>query len=112
MASAADGNLPAGQRTIDRWFDVSAFATPRQYTFGNSGNFVLIGPGYFNTDLGIHRNFRVTERVRMSFRWEMFNSFNRANFNNPNVSIGTTSAGLVSGTLPARIMQMGLKIGF
>jgi len=107
-----DGNLPAGQRTIDRWFDISAFATPRQFTFGNSGTFVLEGPGYFNTDLGIHRNFRFTERAALSFRWELFNSFNRANFNNPNASIGTASAGQISGTQPARIMQMGLKLQF
>jgi hypothetical protein len=108
----ANGNLQVGQRTVDRWFDVSAFATPRQFMFGNSANYVLIGPGYFNTDLGIHRNFRVTEKAQMSFRWEMFNSFNRANFNNPNAVIGTTSAGQISGTLPARIMQMGLKMTF
>lgn len=106
------GNLPAGQRTIDRWFDIGAFVTPRQFTFGNSGTFVLEGPGYFNTDLGIHRNFRFTERTALSFRWELFNSFNRANFNNPNASIGTASAGQISGTLPARIMQIGLKLQF
>jgi hypothetical protein len=106
-----DGNLPSG-RTIDRWFDLNAFATPRQFTFGNSANFVLIGPGYFNTDLGIHRNFQVGERAKLSFRWEMFNSFNRANFNNPNATIGTAPAGQISGTLPARIMQFGLKLNF
>jgi hypothetical protein len=107
-----DGNLPTGQRTIDRWFDLNAFATPQQFTFGNSANFVLIGPGYFNTDLGVHRNFQVGERAKLSFRWEMFNSFNRANFNNPNATIGTAPAGQISGTLPARIMQFGLKLNF
>jgi len=107
-----DGNLPTGQRTIDRWFDLNAFATPRQFTFGNSANFVLIGPGYFNTDLGVHRNFQVGERAKLSFRWEMFNSFNRANFNNPNATTGTAPAGQISGTLPARIMQFGLKLNF
>jgi len=61
--------------------------TPRQFTFGNSGTYVLEGPGYFNVDLGIHRNFRLTEYAGLSFRWELFNSFNRANFNAPNTSI-------------------------
>ena len=64
----ANGNLPTGQRTIDRWFDLSAFTTPRQFTFGNSGTYVLEGPGYFNVDLGIHRNFRLTEHAGLSFR--------------------------------------------
>jgi hypothetical protein len=31
-----DGNLPSDQLTIDHWFDLTAFATPAQYTFGNS----------------------------------------------------------------------------
>ena len=86
--------------------------TPPQFTFGNAGNRILEGPGYFNVDLGVHRNFRITERVRMSFRWEMFNAFNRANFLVPNAAIGAAPAGQISGTLPARIMQMGLKLNF
>jgi Carboxypeptidase regulatory-like domain/TonB-dependent Receptor Plug Domain len=107
-----DGNLPKNERTIDRWFDIGAFTTPRQFTFGNAGNRILEGPGYFNVDLGVHRNFRLTERLKMSFRWEMFNAFNRANFLAPNSSIGTAAAGQISGTLPARIMQLGLKLNF
>ena len=41
----ADGNLPGGQRTIDRWFDLAAFATPAQFTFGNSGQWNSGRPG-------------------------------------------------------------------
>jgi len=107
-----DGNLPNDQQTIDRWFDPSAFAIPAQFTFGNSGRNVLEGPGYFNVDMGVHRNFQVRESVRLIYRWEMFNSLNRANFNNPNASIGNSTAGQISGTRPARIMQMALKLTF
>ena len=39
-----NGNLPASQRGIGKWFDTSCFATPRAGTFGNSGAFVLEGP--------------------------------------------------------------------
>jgi hypothetical protein len=105
-------NLPPGQRTISAWFNAAAFATPAQYTFGNSGTGVLAGPGYFNVDAGIHRNFRITERMKMSFRWELFNTFNRANFTNPNAQIGGSSAGVISGTQAARIMQAALKLTF
>jgi TonB dependent receptor len=107
-----DGNLPISERTIDRWFDVGAFGTPAQFTFGNAANRILEGPGYFNVDLGVHRNFPITERVKLSFRWEMFNAFNRANFLTPNANIGTAPAGQISSTLPARIMQFGLKLNF
>ena len=105
-------NLPPDQRTISQWFNVAAFATPAQYTFGNAGTGILVGPGYFNVDTGIHRNFRITEKIRMSFRWEFFNAFNRANFTNPNAQIGGSSAGVISGTQAARIMQAALKLTF
>ncbi|MEO7146146.1 MAG: hypothetical protein ABI165_21845, partial [Bryobacteraceae bacterium] len=109
----ADGNLNSGgDRTIDHWFDVGAFVAPAQYTFGNAGSGILVGPGYFNVDLGIHRNFPIKDRYTLSYRCEMFNSFNRANFNTPNASIGSALAGQISGTGPARILQMALKVIF
>lgn len=108
----ADGNLPAGNRSIDRWFDLAAFMAPPQFTFGNAGRGILVGPGLFNVDLGVHRNFAVTERKYVSFRWEMFNAFNRANFGDPNASIGNNVAGQISGTQPARIIQLALKLIF
>jgi hypothetical protein len=108
----ADGNLPADQRTIDRWFDVGAFAPAAQYTFGNAGRGILEGPGNFNVDLGIHRDFPIRERFRVTYRWEMFNAFNRANFNDPNAVTSSTQAGQISSTAPARTMQMALKFVF
>ncbi|MBM3740914.1 MAG: hypothetical protein FJW39_34660 [Acidobacteria bacterium] len=99
-----DGNLPESSRTIDRWFDLAAFAPAAQFTFGNSGRGILTGPGNFNVDLGIHRNFKISEGKRLSFRWEMFNAFNRPNFGLPNSAIGNPVAGQISGTAPARII--------
>lgn len=107
-----DGNLPVGERTIDRWFDLGAFAAAPQYSFGNAGRGILEGPGNFNLDLGVHRNFRFGERFRLSFRWEMFNALNRANFAIPAAAIGNPQAGQIAGTAAARIMQMALKLNF
>jgi hypothetical protein len=107
----ASGNLSSGQ-TIYHWFDTSAFAAPALYTFGNSGTGILTGPGYFDVDLGVVRTFRLTERFALNARAEAFNAFNRANFNAPNATIGTASAGVISGTLPARVIQLALKLAF
>ncbi len=42
------------------------------------------GPGFFNTDLGLGKNFPITaERVSMKFRADAFNAFNHPNFQNP-----------------------------
>lgn len=107
-----DGNLDDSERTIDRWFDIGAFQSPAQFTFGNAGRGILVGPGNFNVDLGVHRNFRLSEQWRMSFRWEMFNAFNRANFGLPNAAIGNPLVGQISATATARIMQLALKVNF
>jgi hypothetical protein len=105
-------NLDVDQRTLSRWFNVQAFSIPQPYTFGNAGAFILVGPGLFTADLGIHRVFSIRERARLTYRWEMFNSLNRANFQNPNASIGSSAAGTISSTYAARSMQMSLKLTF
>jgi len=108
----ADGNLPAGQRTLSHWFDTSAFVVQPQYTFGNAGNYILEGPGYFNVDFGIHRDFKITETTKATFRWEMFNTLNHANFSNPNANVGNALYGQITATLPARSQQVALKLTF
>jgi hypothetical protein len=105
--------LPSGvDQSIYHWFNTAAFAIPAQYTFGNSGNGIILGPGYFNLDAGIHREFAIKERMRLTFRWEMFNTLNHTNFNNPNAVIGTAPAGTISSSLPARSQQVALKLVF
>mgnify|MGYP005810121893 CR=1 FL=1 len=108
----SDGNLPSGQRTIDHWFDTSAFAAPAAYTFGNSGTGIIRGPGFFQSDISLVRHFAITERVRLRFQMEAFNAFNRANFDSPNATIGTAQAGVISSTQPARIVQVAAKVLF
>ncbi len=105
-------NLPVDQRTITHWFNTAAFSIPAQYTWGTAGTGILVGPGYFTFDAGIHRTFPIKERFKVTFRAEMFNAFNHTNFNNPNAVIGSSSAGVISAAYPSRVMQMALKANF
>lgn len=107
----ASGKLSSGQ-SITRWFDTSAFVAPSQFQFGNSGTGILTGPGYFNVDLTLERHIVFRERYDLNIRGESFNSFNRANFNNPGSTIGTATAGVISGTQAARILQVAVKLAF
>lgn len=69
------------------------FAIPAPGTNGNSGRNIFNGPSYWNVDLGITKQFTITERINLQFRAEFFNAFNHANFDNPLTSTdGTTSA--------------------
>jgi hypothetical protein len=63
-------------------------------------------------DLTLERRFVLTERFSADLRGETFNTFNRANFNNPNATIGTTTAGVISSTQSPRVMQVALKVNF
>ena len=60
----ASGELPSSERTIDRWFDVSAFTAPAQFTFGNSGRNILRGPGTKQIDLSLFKSFPFRSAAR------------------------------------------------
>lgn len=109
---ACNGNLSADQRSLSHFFDTGCFVAPAQFQFGNSGSGILVGPGDFNLDLSIHRIFPIGERFRVVYRAEMFNAFNHANFDNPNATIGTATAGVISGAAAGRVIQMALKFAF
>jgi hypothetical protein len=99
------------------WFNTAAFAAPGQYTFGNSGIGILEGPGAFQLNTSLSKNFNLTEQKYFQFRWEAYNLTNRVNYDAPSSSNGGTT--LTSGNFgrlisaqPARYMQVALKFIF
>jgi hypothetical protein len=76
---------------IYQWYDKSAFAAPSAGRFGTCGTNSLWGPRLVNLDLGLDRNFVLTERVRLKFRAEAFNASNTPHHSNPtsNFNSGT-----------------------
>jgi hypothetical protein len=117
----ADGTLPEDQRTVDRYFDTSAFvpisSTPGNANFvpnqifGNSGVGVVRGPGLVNLDFNVAKTFALNERVSAQLRGEFFNALNRANFGVPGVTVGAGFGQIVS-AYEARIIQLALKLKF
>ena len=106
------GDLPASQRSIDRWYDLAAFAIPQQYTYGNGGRNILVGPRTNVMDLKIGKNFNFAERYRVELRCEMFNFTNTPNFGAPNGTLNAPNAGMITGAGSPRIVQFGLKLAF
>lgn len=106
-----DPNLTRGERTVDRWYDRTAFATPAQFNFGNSARNVIRAPGLVNLDLLIARNFQVTERFRIEFRAELYNATNSVHLGRPNVTTNAAQAGRITSTQsPNRQVQFGLRL--
>jgi hypothetical protein len=104
-----DGTLPASQRSIDRWFDVSAFAVQPQYTYGNSGHNILFGPGQRNLDLSLSKSFHITEAKRLQFRAESFNLTNTPAFGQPGATVNGLGVGQITSAGDPRRIQFGLK---
>lgn len=104
-----NGNLPSGEQTIDRWFDVGAFTVPANYTYGNGGRNILYGPGFRNLDLNLSKNFFITEGKRFEFRAEAFNASNTPHFGLPAANVNINTAGRISSSGAPRQIQFGLK---
>jgi hypothetical protein len=117
----ADGNLPAGDRTPERWFDPSAFVAvpavdpatglPR---FGNSGRNVLIGPGLNVVDATLAKSVRLYGRSRLTLRLEAFNLLNTPNYDLPdrNLSNANTVGTISALTRPPRQVQFAARFDF
>ena len=99
--------------TVDRWFDLAAFTTPATFTYGNAGRNILYGPGRWNFDLSLFKEFRVKNEVRLQFRTECFNCLNHTQFDLPNAAIGAGNAGTITAIVGTpRQIQFGAKVVF
>lgn len=113
------------ERTIDRWFDTSAFV--RSKCDGCAGEGIFLGPkGYGNAgtslfdapaqktwDFACFKEFHPMEGHRIQFRFEAFNFLNTPQFSAPSRSLGAADFGRINSTVVNnREMQLGLKYIF
>ena len=104
------------------WFSTSSFATPPALTFGNIGRNALNGPGFFDLDLSLFKNVRMTEKLALELRAEAFALTNSPQFSNPNATLGSSSFGAVTSVIASgsgvngvgggRAIQLGAKLTF
>ena len=105
---------------VDVWFNKNAFNQGYSADFlnGNFGNASrnnpkLRSPWNFNENFSLAKNFPVTERVKIAFRFEGFNVLNRVRWGGANGTLSSTTFGKVTtqGNTPRR-MQASLKVSF
>jgi Carboxypeptidase regulatory-like domain len=94
--------------TKAQWWNPTAFALPAPGTFGNASINSLRGPGYWNDDLSLFKDFPLTERYRVQFRAEAFDVFNHPNLGYP----GNSSQANFSGTSTGADGAVTYKNGF
>ncbi|MDQ1470884.1 MAG: hypothetical protein QOJ99_2364 [Bryobacterales bacterium] len=112
---AGTPRVDCGSGKITRCINIDAFALPALYTYGDTPRNFLRGPGYVNFDWSLFKNFTITERTKLQFRWETFNTLNHPNFSNPNSTFvpGSTAFGTITALAGnMRQQQFGLKLLF
>ena len=94
------------------------FVNPKLYsanalgTFGNAGHNSLRGPGYFDIDVALTREFHLAERLRLQARGEAFNILNHPNFGLPNGNVASAAFGQITAAFDPRILQGSMKLVF
>jgi hypothetical protein len=121
---------PASGLKAHQYINVSCFAAPTQV--GQNGPTILpaiYGPTYFNWDMGLFKNFAITESQRLQFRFNLFNWMNHPlwSFNGSNLSLGysqdtaannlamtqnNANFGYTTQKQGHRIIEMGVKYYF
>jgi hypothetical protein len=127
-ASATSLNSPGNSQTADQvlptvrilgghgpgnpYFDPNAFAAVTTARFGNSGRDILRGPGVFNLNASVFRDFSINERFRLQFRAEGFGVTNTPQFGNPGATVGTSTYDIISSSTGERQIRLALKLSF
>jgi hypothetical protein len=103
---------PSGVSRVKEYFNKAAFTQATLGTFGDVGRNSLYGPGYGDVDSSIFKDLFQESRVHAQFRAEAFNTFNRANFNNPSSTVSSGTFSQITGANSPRVLQFGLKLMF
>jgi hypothetical protein len=78
---------------------LSPFYVPCAGAVGNSRRNQLTGPGLSQWDMSLFKNTKITEKLSVELRWEVYNLLNRANFHHlpDNLFLGSCTNVLAGG---------------
>jgi hypothetical protein len=129
---------PTGGAFCKQWLNPAAFSIPVVGTAGNLGAYIVYGPGFWQWDQQLSREFAIREGQKLEVRVESFNVTNSLRIGNPQVSVGSPTFGLITNDMtpppgvsnpyawenspyslagnstnsPARVVQFALKYVF
>lgn len=90
------------------YFDISSFArVTMPGVFGNAGRDIVRGPGYFNFDASLYRDFKIWERLSFELEADAYSLTNTPHFSNPTSDINSGNFGKVTSTLAVANASLG-----
>ncbi len=105
-------SLPSSERSANRWFNTDAFAAAPNDRRGNSRVGMVQGPHFYEWDLSLRKNFPIYGTARMTLRADVFNVFNRVNFDDPETTVTDDDFGAISEAKIPRQMQLSVRFEF
>jgi hypothetical protein len=106
------GNPNLSSPGVHEWFNMTDFAQPAIYQFGNEGVGIIRAAGIVDTDLSLQRSFKFRERMKLQARGEFFNLTNHTNFGLPNTTFGSPTFGQVTSASNGRQIEISLRLEF
>jgi hypothetical protein len=116
-SGSAQSRVKEGLAGGDGWINAACFTEPAPYTFGNEARVdpTLTANGVANWDFAAFKqtNFGSKNRYGFEFRVEVFNLFNRVQFDPPGNGFGSSTFGEITGYMNnPRLVQFAGKITF
>lgn len=107
------GNPAVAHPKPSEWINITAFAVPAPYTFGDLGRNALWSDGFRSLDYSLARKFPLSDKISLTFRLEAFNAFNNVVFASPGSMINGPNFGVVTSTAnKPREVQLALKLDY
>jgi hypothetical protein len=100
------------QQFLTGIFATSQFPKPTLGTTGSLGRNAFQGPGFERVDTALTKEFALTERFKLRFRFQAYNTLNHTNLNAPSGNLTSTSFGKVTGSAIPRQMSASLMLRF
>jgi len=94
------------------YFDPTAFGFEALGQLGTADKRIFHGPGFNNWDMALLKDTHITESILLQLRFEFFNVFNHAQFQNPSGEILNSTFGFVTNANDPRIGQVAAKLIF
>ncbi len=101
------------------WFNTSAFSQPTapwdggpNQGYGTAHKDAVVGPGLFNWNLSLFKDFHIKESMVIQLRAESYNTFNHTEFNGIDTGFTDGNFGQVTSVYDPRTFQFGGKFMF
>jgi outer membrane receptor protein involved in Fe transport len=97
--------IPASGPMTTNGTSYGPWARPQVGTFGNVGDNSFRGPHFWQSDISLFKDFKITEKWTGQFRAESFNTFNHVNLGGPDGNVDGGNAGKITGLASGAAMR-------